>query len=273
MPEVAATISNELKSALEADELELPSLPEVALRIRDEAESQRVSADTLAQEIAADAGLAANLIRIANSAMFRGTRAIDELPTAINRMGLEYAANLATGLAMRQMFQATSDLVDRKLRATWSNAAQVASISSAIARKCRGLRVDQAMLAGLTHSIGVLPILAWAEENDDLLADSLTLQRVIDSIHGSIGTMILQRWDFPPELALVPSHYQDFERHSDTPDYISIVTIAAVEAAKRRSDADVPDRAAVAAYGSLEIPGPELDAIVEEALASAETMT
>ena len=55
MPDVAATIKSELQDALEADELELPTLPEVALRIRDEAESDSVSAASLAQVIGADA--------------------------------------------------------------------------------------------------------------------------------------------------------------------------------------------------------------------------
>ncbi len=273
MPEVAATIRAELETALEADELELPSLPEVALRIRDEAESERVSANSLAQEIAADAGLSANLIRIANSAMFRGARTIDELPVAINRMGLEYAANLATGLAMRHMFQATSELVDRKLRSTWADASLNSAISAGLARKCRGLRVDQAMLAGLTHSIGVLPILAWVEENDDLLSDGLTLQRVIDSIHGSIGTMILKRWDFPDAIALVPAHYQDFERHSDEADYISIVTVAAIETQLLRNSEFSIDKETISAYRSIEVDEAELAEIVDAARATAENMT
>ena len=205
--------------------------------------------------------------------MFRGTRTIDELPVAINRMGLEYAANLATGLAMRQMFQATSDLIDKKLRSTWSDASQIAAISASLSRHCRGLRVDQAMLAGLTHSIGVLPILAWAEENDDLLADGMTLQRVIDSIHGSIGTMILQRWDFPSELALVPSHYQDYERHSDAADYIGIVSVAALEVLRRRNPDLAPAADDVAAYRHLDLSAQDMEELVAAALETSEAMS
>lgn len=226
MSNLAVQIEQEVTAAVDKDELELPSLPEVALRIRDEAENASVSAQSLANVIGEDAGLSARMIRVVNSPMFRATRPIDDLNMALSRLGVEHAANLATGFAMQQMFQATSDLVDRKLRSIWNNATEVAAISGVLAKTFTSLRADQATLAGLTHTIGVLPILAWAEENSGMLQDSLTLDTVIEKIHGSLGTMILQRWGFPDEIALVPSHYTNFSREAEAVDYIDVVMVA-----------------------------------------------
>lgn len=226
MSNLALQIQQEVSSAVDNDELELPSLPEVALRIREEAENENVSAQSLAGVIGADPGLAARMIRVANSPLFRATRTIEDLNMALSRLGVEYAANLATGFAMQQMFQATSDIIDRKMRSVWSRATEVAAICGVLAKSYTRLRPDQATLAGLTHMIGVLPILAWAEEHPQFLQDSLTLDRVIDSIHGSLGTMILQRWDFPAEIALVPASYTQFDRHNDSVDYIDIVMVS-----------------------------------------------
>lgn len=259
MADLAAVILADLETALDADQLDLPTPPEVALRIRDEAESAAVTGSSLANVISVDPGLAASLLRVANSPLFRGVHAIDELSMAINRMGLEYAANLATGLAMQQMFQATSELVDRKLRQTWQHATIVAAISAHLAKTYTRLRVDQAMLAGLTHTIGTLPILAWAEENDHLLRDSMTMDRVIDGLHGSIGTMILQHWDFPDQIALVPSHYLDFTRHTEAPDYISIVAVAANEAARINSTPVAASSDQISGYGHLDIDPNDLE--------------
>lgn len=228
MSQLSAQIHDAISTALKEDELDLPVLPEVALNIRQETERTSVSVHSLAEVIAEDAGLVARLIKVVNSPMFRASRVIDELPAAISRLGLEYAANLASGIAMKQMFQATSEHVDRVLRNTWSHSSAVAALSGTLARERTNLRMDQAMLAGLTHSIGALPILSWAEENDHLLSDSISLERVIAGIHGSIGTMILQRWQFPEEIALVPSHYKDYGRHVERADFISVVTVANV---------------------------------------------
>lgn len=226
MSNLAEKIKNEVTTAVDNDELELPTLPEVALRIRDAAEDPDVSALGLARVITEDAGLAGRMIKVANSPLYRGANTIDDLNTAVSRLGVALAANLAIGMAMEQMFQATSDLVDRKLRKVWSHATEVAGISGLLAKKFTRLRPDQAALAGLTHSIGVLPILAWAEQNTNLLGDSMTLDRVIEGIHGALGTMILQSWEFADEIALVPSHYAAFDRAAPAADYADVVMVA-----------------------------------------------
>ena len=104
MADLALSVANDISAALDNDELELPSLPEVALKIRDEAESENVSAVSLANVVGDDPGLAAQLVRIANSPMFRASRPIDELGQAVSRLGVEYAANIVTGLAMQRHF-------------------------------------------------------------------------------------------------------------------------------------------------------------------------
>lgn len=226
MPNLAEKIHDELTCAVENDQLELPTLPEVALRIRDAAEDPNVSAQSLGKVIAEDPGLSGRMIKVANSPMYRAAQTIEDLNMAIGRMGVDFAANLATGIAMQQMFQATSDLVDRKLRQVWTHASHVAGISAVLAKNFTRLRPDQASLAGLTHIIGILPILHWAEDNPNLLGDSMTLDKVIDSIHPSLGTMILQSWEFPDEVAMVPTQYTDFERKAPKADYADVVMVA-----------------------------------------------
>jgi len=226
MSNLAEKIRDELNSAVSNDELELPTLPEVALRIRDAAEDPNVSAQALARVIAEDPGLSGRMIKVANSPMYRAAQSIEDLNMAVSRMGVEFAANLATGIAMQQMFQATSDVVDRKLRHVWNHASAVAGISAVLARNFTRLRPEQASLGGLTHIIGVLPILSWAEDHPDLLSDSMTLDRVIDSIHPTLGTMILQNWGFPDEVALVPAQYTNFDRTAPAADYIDVVMVA-----------------------------------------------
>src|SRR5690625_7410992 len=87
---------------------------------------------------------------------------------------------------MRQMFQATSDLVDSRLRAVWSRSSEVAGISHVLCRHYTNLRPDQATLAGLVHQIGVLPILTYAEVHPSLLLDCLTLYWVIEALNAPL---------------------------------------------------------------------------------------
>ncbi len=226
MAELAESISSDINAALDADELDLPSLPEVALKVREEAESEFVSAQSLAKVVGDDPALATQLIRIANSPLFRATRSIDDLQQAISRLGVEHSANVVTGLAMQNMFQATSEFIDRKLRNIWKLSTEVAAWSTILCNHKTRLRPDQATLAGLTHNVGALPVLSWAEENDHILRDSITLDRVIEQLHPTIGGMILRSWNFADELIVVPEHYQDTSRDGASADYVDVVAAA-----------------------------------------------
>lgn len=230
MSQAAQAIHDQVKSAIASDELDLPTLPEVALKIREVAEDDDVSAAALVDVVAGDPSLSAQLVKLANSPMFRATRPIEDLHMAISRIGVVYAANVATGLAMQQMFQATSDMIDRKMREIWNHATQVAAIAGVLAKHYSRLSPDQATLGGLLHNIGTLPILAWAEEHGHLIPDSMTLDRVIDSMHGSLGTMILTSWEFPVEIAGIPNNYLKFDRNNSDTDYIDIVIVANIQA-------------------------------------------
>ena len=226
MSNLTQEIEAHIQTALDTDQLDLPSLPEVALEVREVADSDTVSASSLGKVIAKDPGLTAQLVKVANSPMFRATRSIDDLSQAISRLGVDYAANIVTGMAMKQMFQATSEMVDTKLRNVWRMSTQVAAWSAVICKKRTRLRPDQATLAGLTHCIGILPILGWVEENDHLVRDSMTLDRIIESLHPTIGSMILRHWNFADNIVTVPEHYMSLNHQADQADYIDLVSIA-----------------------------------------------
>ncbi len=226
MADLAEEIRVEITQAAENDELDLPTLPEVAMKIRETAEHPDVSVAMLAEVIAQDPSLAAQIIKVANSALFKGIQSTEDITMAVGRMGVDYAANLATGLAMRHMFQATSELIDRKMRDTWNHAKDVAGVANVLASSLTKLAPDQASLAGLTHSIGALPVLSWAEENDHLLSDEATLDRVIEQVQAPLGTMILQHWNFTDDLVRVPTEMGRYDREVETIDYVDLVQVA-----------------------------------------------
>jgi HD-like signal output (HDOD) protein len=229
MNPIIEKVRDDIFTAIKNDKLVLPTLPEVALKVREVADDPNANMDKLAQVIGNDAALSARIIRVANSPLLRATRAIDDLRTALMRLGISYTCNIATGLAMEQMFQATSDLVDMRMREVWSRSSEVAGICYVLCKHYTKLRPDQATLAGLVHKIGVLPILTYAEDHPALLKDSLTLDSVIDALHAPIGDLILKTWNFPAELAHIPTQHIDFARKPAKADYADLVTIAMLQ--------------------------------------------
>jgi HD-like signal output (HDOD) protein len=219
-----------LNDAIDQNRLTLPTLPEVALKVRDAVEREQSSANQIAEIIASDAALSARLLQVANSPLYRGRVTIDNLQMAVARLGIRLVRSLVVSLIMQQIFQATSDLLDAKFRQIWEESVQIAAISRVLASNTDHLDKEQAMLAGLIHNIGALPILAMAESHDELLEDAAELDRVIEALSPQIGQRILKIWEFPESLIRVPANFLNLEYTSEgDADYVDIVLVARLE--------------------------------------------
>ena len=269
MSKLAEKVQHELIQAIENDELVLPTLPEVALRVREAAEDPNIGIPALSKVIGNDAALSARIIKVVNSPLLRTNKEITDLQMAVSRLGINYTCNLATGLAMEQMFQATSDVIDRKMREVWNRSTEIAGICHVLCRSYTRLAPDQATLAGLVHQIGALPILTYAEDHAELMNDSISLNHVIERIHPVIGDKILRTWDFPLPIAVVPSEYLDFTRDSAKVDYVDIVQVATLQSyLGSEHPLTQMDWSTVSAFGKLGL-DPNIDMQAEDELSEA----
>jgi len=206
---------NELKEAVENDSLVLPSLPEVALKIRDAVERDDTTAEQIANALSQDGSLSARLIQVVNSPLYRPRTPIDCLQMAITRLGLRLVRDLVMNLAMKQMFQSTSSVLDKKFRKAWNTSVDVAAICQMMSATMSDISREQALLAGLVHNIGSLPILMLAENDDELFHDEVALNALIDELQGPVGEMILKSWHFSDSLVEVVKQCHNFG-YSDT---------------------------------------------------------
>ena len=220
----------ELYQAIYERRLTLPTLPEVALRVRDAVEREDSSANQIANIVATDAALSARLLQVANSPLYRGRDPIDNLQIAVARLGIRLVRSLVVSLIMQQIFQATNDLLDKRFRQIWEESVQVAAISRVLAQNLKHLDKEQALLAGLIHNIGALPILMMADQYPELLDDPNELDRVLTLLSPSIGQRILREWDFPDSLIKVPSNFLNLAYQSEGPaNYVDVVIVSRLE--------------------------------------------
>jgi len=234
---------NEILQELENGNLVLPTLPEVALRVRDVVDEPDVTAKQLAEIITTDAALSTRLIKVANSALYRGRILSESVQMAVSRLGLSMVRNLVISLVMEQMFQATSNRLDKRLHELWEHSTEVATRSQILAKKHAGIKPDEAMLAGLIHNIGILPILMKAEDTPELIQDTQLLDVLIERLHNKIGAAILKSWDFSDTLAAVPREYNNLAWDSENgPDLVDVVQVAHIQSLENTNKAISPDK-------------------------------
>jgi len=242
-----------VKTELEANRLVLPTLPDVAIKVRDAVSKGDASAQELAEMIATDPAISARLIQVVNSPLYRGTAEIKNIQMAVTRLGNSTIRTLITSLVMQQMFKPTTALLEHHFRNIWEQGVNVSAISRALAAFVPHLNADEAMLAGLIHQIGKLPILTLVEKIPEFKDSPSRLEKLLEKAHPHVGKIIMDTWNFPQELKLVASEYVDFQREHDGPaDYVDLVQVAFLQSiAGTDHPACRVDWAAVPAFSKL----------------------
>ena len=100
-----------------------------------------------------------------------------------------------------------------------------------LARGITGLEADSALLAGLTHCIGLSPILVKAEGDSALLNDAHKLEALLYELYPVVGSQILKNWGFSDMLIKVPAEHLITVRKGNDgqPDYVDVVQVALIQ--------------------------------------------
>ena len=230
MQEKIQDFIQQVKEAVSTEQLLLPSLPDVALQIREECEKDEASAQHIADVLSQDPALSVRLLQMANSSLYRTRNTADNIQMAITRLGLKLVRDLIMGLAMKQIYEASNDILKERFRELWLASVKTAAIARMLAVEHKHLDPEQAMLAGLTHNIGALPILMLAEDDDDLFENADALFQVIHHAQGDVGAYIFRAWHFADYMIEVARECYHFNRqHEGLADYIDIVQVALVQ--------------------------------------------
>jgi HD-like signal output (HDOD) protein len=222
-----------LDEKIRSDRLVLPTLPDIALRVRERADDPQISLQQMADVISQDPALSARMIKVANSAFMGRSIQVNSLNQAVTRIGLSQIKNIAIAMAMEQLFVSQHQQVQQQLDRLWRDSVQTASIAVACLqfykarhRACK-LNNDVMALAALVHNIGALPVLIEAERHPDVFGHPAFMQVLIDKIAATVGLKIIQSWGFGDEFMPVVQHWRS-PRSEPEPGYTDFIRLAAI---------------------------------------------
>lgn len=218
----------ELAQDVSGGRVELPSFPDVAVRVRKVLADEQVSTEQIARVVGSDAGLAARVFTLANSAALnRSGKTISDLKTAINRIGQNNVRTAAVSFAIAQLRRAGElKHIAKELEVLWQEATKVAALAYAIASRTRGLNADESMLAGLLHNVGKIYILARAHRHGDFFKDPAMLAQIMRDWHANIGKAIVENWGFPEHIAEAVAEHENVDRVAGAADITDVLTVA-----------------------------------------------
>jgi HD-like signal output (HDOD) protein len=217
----------EVTQEMQADKLELPSIPETAVKVRTAIADPNASSGKIAKITQLDPAITAQLIKVANSPLFRGREKIEALPSAITRLGLKAIGNLITSFTLRMVFNAKTKDVKDLISTLWLHSRDVSGICAVMAKRLKGFDTDKAMLAGLIHDIGAIPILTHADKHPNLISNKSEVQQTLEKLTPVIGKMVLKKWNFTDDFVDLAEGCNDWNRKTDEPaNYTDLVIVA-----------------------------------------------
>jgi len=217
---------------LKKDELVLPTLPKIAMKVRDAVADPDSNLGDISALITQDAALSARLIRIANTTHYSRAVRVESLQAAVTRIGMRQIKNIVMALAMEQLFVSENELISTYLAKTWQHSTDVAAFAMAVfslyqkSNKHTSLQVDTLSLAALLHNIGTLPILTEADGYPDVFASPEFLERAISDLHCHIGVAIVKAWNFSSDLVESTRYYAKPDYNSAEISYLDFVRLA-----------------------------------------------
>lgn len=226
--EAGRNLYEEIFTAYQQEKLVLPVLREHVMKIRTAINNPRSDVDTIANMVMNEPVVAAKLVQVSNSVLFPGMKQLTTVRDAITRIGLSMTNEIVLAQSLKGMFYAKSPHINRRLRTTYRHSTLIASLAFGVVRQKTNLNKDHALLAGLLHDLGVIPILTYMDQKnllDEVQEDEM--EHIISKLRGLVGGMVLSQLGFDEWLIMVAEEAEVWDRDIPGPaDYADAVIIA-----------------------------------------------
>lgn len=210
------TVLAQLTDDIKKHKLEIPSPPTLLIKLRELASNDKSTAQDIAELVKLDPNISGRLIKVANSALFGSRIHVTSTQSAVTRLGSAKVQNLIISLLIAQNFMSAKIKgLEEHLNNAWQDSNSIAAIAYVLAHKKTTLDPEQALLAGMVHNIGVLPLILHLSRIPELKDKPEMLSHVagivIPKLYPKAGKFILNNWNFSEALSSVTVNHTEIE--------------------------------------------------------------
>jgi putative nucleotidyltransferase with HDIG domain len=185
-----------------------PSMPKAAIKLRALLSEKDVSIVEIERILRHDPGLAANVLRLANSAFFGLPAKVSTLKHAVMLVGIKRFSKIAIGACMNKTMDTAVEGYRLSPGELWLHSIAVSTTAEALAKNRKLAETNDFFMPALLHDLGklVLGKFVKAEQSkiDSLVAKGVPFviaeKEVLKTDHAEIGALILSKWSFPDDL-------------------------------------------------------------------------
>ena len=213
----------------------LPALPLILTQLMAclEQPPTEIDFDQVVRLVSRDESVAAQCIRMTNSAMFGRRRLVETVHEAVVGLGLWRVSDIVFSCTLPKSFDPFPKAVDRTV--FWRHALGCALISQRLAKLVRSQSIEKAYLAGLLHDLGILVNAVLLPEQTKAVFElaarkSLSVdeaeKEILGFTHADSGRILGQAWKLSPDINTVLQFHHDIEGAPSAKDLVAIVHLS-----------------------------------------------
>jgi HD-like signal output (HDOD) protein len=226
---------------------DMPSLPDTVLRTKEALDNPMIEIEVVEKMIERDPLVAGKVLKLANSAAFKLSRKIDNVPMAIRLLGLQEVYNIVLASSVLSMAESTKGFDFNRF---WQESLFCAAALPEVADAASIKRSPALSTAALLHDIGQFALahtspqgynsIDHTKSGKELVAVE---ENVLGLTHTEAGFAVAQHWELPEEIADLIRHHHTPERAEQSKKEAGVITLAAFlsEAHVTEKDLKSPD--------------------------------
>ncbi len=236
VPEVTVPleISNKIKSRILSEMDGLPPLPQSLTKIINLCNNPDSDLNMISSEIEKNPALAADILKLSNSAGFMSRQRVNTILQAVKVVGLKNIRNILYVTGVRKVMEGQYG----KMQEVWDHSNRTAYYARYISQDAGMVRyADIVSVGALLHDLGKLLLLS-VEKNliEKLIAyqkhremnNTTLLEEISLGIsHATLGSQLARKWDFPEDLiTMIEFHHKPFIAPEPYKEIVEIVYLA-----------------------------------------------
>jgi len=245
-----------------------PVLPSVAIELIRLSRRADVGVEEIVKVLEKDQVLAADVLRLAQSAVFCSKLDVRSVHGAVSRIGLTRTADLFLRAALESNLFRLSRY-GSKLEKLRQHSIATAEIGRLISHQVRG-DASYAYLCGLLHDVGIAGAIIAITDNLGVTQaiDFDVLWPVLSGVHQQFTIQLASLWALPVELRTILRHHHTFAVEPRPEPLAAVTVLAEIFAAKLEFGFEGEESAGLfdRAVGMLGLSATKLEAVERDAL-------
>ncbi|MFA6014302.1 MAG: HDOD domain-containing protein [Gallionellaceae bacterium] len=232
--------------------IRIPPCPEVVMKLIDESRQEDIDFSKIVKLISGDVGLAASMLKTANSPFFALRNKVSSIQQAVSVLGIKNLMQIARGASLQNALGGDGIYMER----FWDRSNFTAVVASHMAARLDGFSREDAYTYGLFHDCGIpILMLKYADYKEKLAAANKSADLIVaienqhySTNHAVVGHMLARNWGLPEHISqaiLLHHDHAIFTRATDraTTTVCSLVAIQLVSEHIVATFLDRPDDA------------------------------